>query len=252
MIVDANVSIDKDRYPVERALAALGTARVQRAVVFADARARDLDAQNAYVLAAARAHDLFPFYYVGGNPFTDTRPDTLQVPANLSEYAGIRWHRWVAEGIDRTGALDQAELDWAVNLMESAEFEAMAAAAAYYDLPVMFEESFAVTLEFVLRFPSLDIIIPHLGSRSGGQATMLRALWDRPNVYFETSLAPIDETAVSRVGAGRLLFGSGYPYGDPEAELDKIDRLPIPESVKESIYGDTVTSLLAGYAEERA
>src|SRR5919199_772688 len=190
MLVDAHVSVDSRRFPVERALEILGAAKVQRAVIFADARSDDLDAQNRYVLEEAREHGLFPFYYLGGNPWTDTRPEILDIPDNLSDYAGIRWHRWVGEGIDREGNFDQDELDWALNLMESSEFEAFVSAAAHYSLPVIFEESFAVTLEFVLRYPSVDVIIPHLGARSGGPSNILRGLWDAPNAYFDTSLSP--------------------------------------------------------------
>jgi predicted TIM-barrel fold metal-dependent hydrolase len=67
-------------------------------------------------------------------------------------------------------------------------------------------------------------------------------------VYFDTSLAQLDETILARVGSERILFGSAFPYGDPEVEIDKIDRLPIPESLKEGIYGDNALSLLAGYS----
>jgi predicted TIM-barrel fold metal-dependent hydrolase len=247
MNVDANVSLDRDRFSVERALEILSASRVERAVIFADAKSDDIDLQNRYVLESARRHHLFPFYYLGGNPWTDTRPDELVLPDNLDDYAGIRWHRWVGSGLDREGALDQNELEWAVNLMESSEFEAFAAAAAHYNLPVMFEESFTVTLEFVLRFPSLDILIPHLGARSGGQANILRALWDTPNVYFDTSLAYVDETSLARLGTDRIVFGSGLPHGDPEAELEKIDRLPVSEDLKEGIYGDNLLSLLSAH-----
>jgi hypothetical protein len=245
MIVDAHVALDRERYTVEQAMQSLGAAKIQRAVVFAHPHASNVESLNAYVLEAARAHDLLPFFYLGGNPFTDTRPDVLEIPDDLSQYAGIRWHRWIGECIDRSGMLDENELQWATNLMESAEFEAFASAAAFYGLPVMFEESLAVTLEFVLRYPSLDVIIPHLGARSGGQTNVIQALWDAPHVYFETSLSQIEETTLSRVGTDRMLFGSGYPEGDPEAELDKIDRLPIPEDAKEGMYGDNLLSLLS-------
>lgn len=244
MIVDAHVNLDSERYPVERAMEVLGAAHIDQAIVFADPRARDLERENRYVLEASQRYPVIPFYYVGGNPWTDTRPDRLEVPDAIADYAGIRWHRWVGEGIDRQGLLDNDELDWAINLMESAEFEALTAAAAHYNLPVLFEESFAVTLEFALRYPSLDIIIPHMGARSGGELNVVRALWDAPNVYFDTSLAPIDETTLQRIGSERLFFGSGFPEGDPEAEIDKIDRLPVPEDVKEGMYGDNVLSLL--------
>lgn len=249
MIVDANVSIDSNRHTVERALKVLSTSSINRAVVSADPRSEDLEQQNLYVLSAARAHGLYPFYYLGGNPFTDTRPDELRLPDNLADYAGIRWHRWIGEGIDRDGVLDRDELEWAVSLMESPEFEALTAAMAHYNLPISFEESFSVTLELVLRYPSLDVIVPHLGARSGGESNVMRVFWDQPNVYFDSSLALIDETILARVGTERIIFGSAFPYGDPEVEIDKIDRLPIPEDVKESIYGDNIVALLNGYGE---
>lgn len=247
MIVDSHVSVDRHKNSVERALGVLSSSRIERAIIFADARAQEPDDQNRYVLEQAREHGLYPFFYIGGNPYTDTRPDSLELPDNLSDYAGIRWHRWIAEGIDREGRLDRHELDWAISLMESADFEALASAAAIYAMPIVFEESFAVTVEFALRYPSLDIIVPHLGARSGGEANMLRALWDTTNVYFDTGLSQIDETSLARVGTERILFGSAFPEGDPEQELDKIDRLPIPEEVKEGIYGDNVLSLLTSY-----
>jgi len=247
MIIDAHVNVDPTKFPMQRALDVLAESRIEQAIVFADPRSSDLEASNAYVLREAAHSPVFPFYYIGGNPYTDTRPDELRLPDNLQDYAGIRWHRWAAEGIDRQGLLDQDELDWAIHLMESADFEALTAAATHYSLPIIFEESFAVTIEFALRYPSLDIIVPHLGSRSGGETNMLRALWDQANVYFDTSLSQLDETALSRLGTDRILFGSAFPEGDPEQELDKIDRLPVSEEVKEAIYGDNVESLLRSY-----
>lgn len=247
MPIDAHVSVDQNRFPGERALEVLHQARIQQAVVFADASSEDLAGQNQYVLELARAHDVFPYFYIGGNPWTDTRPDDLLIPDNLGEYAGVRWHRWIGEKVDRDGALDEDELAWAANLMESSEFEAFVSAAAYYGLPVLFEESLAVTLEFVLRYPSLDIIVPHLGAQSGGQTNTLRAFWDKPNVYFDTSLSQLEETTLARVGTERILFGSGYPYGDPDIEIDKIDKLPIPDDAKEGMYGDNLLSLLAAF-----
>jgi uncharacterized protein len=247
MLIDAHVGVDRDQFPVERALKALRTASIGTAVIFADARAHDLEEHNKYVLQAARDFSLYPFFYIGGNPFTDTRAESLHVPDSISDYAGIRWHRWIGEKIDREGAIDRDELDWGISLMESAEFHAVTAAAAHYRLPIIFEEGLAVTVEFALRFPSLDIIVPHLGARSGGELNILRALWDTPNVYFDTSLTRVPETTLSRLGSERLLFGSGFPEGDPEDEAHKIDQLSVAEEVKERIYGDNIASLLDSY-----
>ena len=244
MVVDAHVSVDPAHFPVERAAEILREAHVASAVVFADARSADIDATNAYILERASDLGFYPFYYLGGNPWTDTRPDRLTLPDTIGDYVGIRWHRWIGEGIDREGLLDDSELDWAIGLMESAEFEAVVSAAAHYSLPIIFEESFAVTLEFVLRYPDLDIIVPYLGARSGGELRVVRALWDVANVYFDTSLVAIDDLALSRIGPHRLVYGSALPEGDPDVELDKIDRLQISDSDKEAIYGENLLSLL--------
>lgn len=250
MIIDAHVNLDSHRYPVERALRVLAQSYIQQAVVFADPEAEDLEAQNAYVLEVSRQHDLYPFYYLGGNPWSDTRPDLLELPDQIDQYAGIRWHRWIGEALDRTGIPDHNELDWAISLMDSAEFEAFVAAAAHYALPLIFEESLAVTVEFALRYPSLDIIVPHMGAYNGGETNILRALWDVPNVYLGTSLAPLSEITFSRVGVERIIFGSGFPYGNPEAELEKIERLPLADTAKEAIYGENLLTLLGGYRRE--
>jgi predicted TIM-barrel fold metal-dependent hydrolase len=73
---------------------------------------------------------------------------------------------------------------------------------------------------------------------------VLRGLWDQTNVYFDTSLALLDETTLARLGPERLLFGSALPEGDPQTELDKVDKLPVSESVKDGIFGDNLLSLL--------
>jgi hypothetical protein len=58
MIVDANVGIERERYPIERALEVLGAANIRKAVVFAEAHAENLTEQNAYVLESAREYEL--------------------------------------------------------------------------------------------------------------------------------------------------------------------------------------------------
>jgi uncharacterized protein len=247
MVIDSHVRVDKDRYPIERALLALGEAKIGSAVIFADARAENIDAQNSYVLDVAGRHGLYPFYYLGGNPWTDSRPDELMVPDSLTDFAGIRWHRWVGSGIDRTGRLDRDELDWAIALMDSPDFEALMAAAVHYGMPVVFEESLGVTVEFVARYPSLDVIIPHLGARSGGELNVLRTLWDAVNVYFDASLTRVEEAMLNRLGSERILFGSSFPEGDPEREIGKIDDLTVSDEVKERIFGENLASLLVSY-----
>lgn len=246
MIIDAHINVDSDRFGLDVVLPVLARSHIGSAVIFADPHSEDLDRQNRYVLDEGIRHDLYPFYYLGGNPWTDTRPDILELPDNIGDYCGFRWHRWIGEAVDMAGIPNRAELEWAVGLMETPEFESFVAAAAHYRMPVVFEESLSVTVEFATRYPVLDIIVPHMGLESGGEANVLRALWDVPNVYFGTSRALMSESTFARLGTERIIFGSGYPYGDPEVEVDKIDKLPIPDEAKEDILGDTLLSLLEG------
>jgi hypothetical protein len=244
VIADAHVAVDSRRYPADAAVEILRADNIRQAVIFADSRAEDLERENRYVLEAARRFGLIPFLYIGGNPYTDTRPAELELPSDLDAYAGIRWHRWIGESPDRHGRVDLNELDWAVSLFESAEFEAVMSAAAHYDMPVIVEESFAVTVELVRRYPSVDFIVPHMGAGNGGEETILKAFWDTPNVYFDTSLAIIDDAWLSRIGIERILFASGYPYGDPDHELEKIESLDVSDEIKEDIFGNNLLRLL--------
>jgi predicted TIM-barrel fold metal-dependent hydrolase len=66
-------------------------------------------------------------------------------------------------------------------------------------------------------------------------------------VYFDSSLTRIPETTLARLGSERILFGSGFPEGDPDLELEKIEQLPVSDEVKEEIFGENVLSLLGSH-----
>lgn len=243
IIIDAHVHISHPDRRTDKILQHLRGAGADSAIIFADAESRDLDTDNRYVLWSGQEFDCYPFYYLGGNPFTDTRMD-LEVPPNLEEYAGVRWHGWFAESADRTGRVDRHELEFAVMTMESPEFEALMSALAYYDKPIMFEEDFAVTLEFISRYPQLKVIIPHLGMLSGGSEKVVGRLSTNANVYFTTSKAPIDQAMLRRPGASRLLYASDYPYGTPLDEIEKIRALDLGDEDEALVFGENVERIL--------
>ena len=215
IIVDAHVNVTQQNCPTDQVLARLSEFDIDTACIFADSESPDLTSENRYVLRTGQEFACSPFYYLGGNPFTDTRMD-LEIPHDLDEYAGLRWHRWFGEGPDRAGRIDHHELDFAVVMMESPEFEAVMAALAYNDKPIIFEEDFGVTSEFIIRYGELNVIIPHLGTLSGGTENAV-GRWSRnPNVYFTTSYGVIDDTTLSRLalsGSCTLLtFRTGIPH----------------------------------------
>jgi hypothetical protein len=243
ILIDARVHVASRRNRTEEVLETLKQADTDTAIIFADALSDDLGAENRYVLRGAQEFDCFPFYYLGGNPFTDTRMD-LEIPVNLEEYAGLRWHGWFGEGPDLTGRVDRHELEFAVMIMESPEFESLMSALAFYDMPVMFEEDFGVTVEFVTRYENLKIIIPHMGAYSGGEENVMKRLHGNENVYFTTSHSTLDSTYARRIGPERLLYASDFPYGDPKQAIDRVRSLGFSDEDEALVFGENVERLL--------
>jgi hypothetical protein len=249
IIIDAHVSVSGRDQQIGHVLGQLHAVDTDSAIVFADATAADLESSNRYILRSGQEFDCYPFYYMGGNPFTDTRMD-LDVPPNLEDYSGLRWHGWFAESEDRGGRVDRHELDFAVMTMESPEFTGLMAALAYYDKPVLFEEDYAVTVEFVRRYPELKIIIPHLGVLSGGQENVVGQFYRNPNVYFTTSHGVLDPVTMSRLGPERLLYASHFPYGKAKEEIAKIKQLELSDEEEALVFGENVERILSREVDE--
>lgn len=117
------------------------------------------------------------------------------------------------------------------------------------DMPVVLEEEFGNTVQFIEQFAKdVKVIIPHLGILNGGYRTIKQqGLWQRPNIYTDTALAPVYDILdyIRDNGPDRIVFGSDFPFGDPNRELGKIMRLPIPEEQKEKIWGSNIERLLS-------
>lgn len=81
--------------------------------------------------------------------------------------------------------------------------------------------------EFAAAFPAVPLIVAHMGGRRplSDEALLLAAR--HPQVYLETSGAPLEvvREALATVGAGRVLFGSGGMTRDFEAEWQKVAPL---------------------------
>ena len=98
------------------------------------------------------------------------------------------------------------------------------------------------------RAPEIRVIIPHLGGPNGGyKAIADYGLWERTHVYTDTSLASTFEISdyINRYGDERIMFGSDFPFGDPESELIKIQRMKLKPYIKEKITGKNIKCLLS-------
>ena len=245
-IIDAHVHIGRYHLPIEQVDTLLKASGIRRAVVFADPESDNMVEDSTYVLEAARRLDYFPYYYYGGNAYSGERPyNRLPVPDNLNEYSGIKWHCWFSPAHD--GGLRYSypiDMDNVRRQMDAPDFQAVMRAIQYLDFPMVFEEHFDVTREFVQRYPNIKLIIPHMGMLNGGQERVQTQFRDYPNVHFDTSLGQINESIVQALGAERLLYGCDYPYGMPADNLRRVQRLSIPPEQKALILGGNVKRLV--------
>ncbi len=117
------------------------------------------------------------------------------------------------------------------------------------NMPICFEEEWHHTLHFINELaPDLKIIIPHCGLLNGGFERFCRAgIWERPNIFADTALAPSPVIAayVRDYGHTRIMFGSDFPFGDPVQESQKILKLKLSEAEQQALLMGNVQTLLA-------
>ncbi len=245
-IIDSHVHIGRYHLPIEHIDRLLKAAAISRAAVFADPESDNIVEDSAYVLEAAQRLGYFPYFYYGGNAYSGQRPyNRLPLPDNLSEYSGIKWHCWFSPAHD--GGLRygyRIDMDNVRRQMDAPDFQAVMQAIQTLNFPMIFEEHFDVTCEFVSRYPDIKLIIPHMGMLNGGQERVQAHFRDYPNVHFDTSLGQINETIVQTLGAQRLLYGCDYPYGMPADNLRRVQRLNIPQEQKDLMLGGNLKRLV--------
>ncbi len=116
-------------------------------------------------------------------------------------------------------------------------------------LPILLEESFENTLFFLERLAAeIPVVIPHLGGLNGGYGPLKAAgVWERPHTYTDSSTAdPAEiEDLLGRYGSARLLYGSDWPFGQPEIEVRKILHLNLPEQEIQAILAGNFLRLVS-------
>jgi hypothetical protein len=97
------------------------------------------------------------------------------------------------------------------------------------------------------RYPDLTFIMDHMGYRNDGAAALLAAE-DNPNIYLGATIAAIEPsfvaTAINRVGAERVIFGSNYPSIYPDLVVESLRRAKFGTEVEELILGGNLSRLL--------
>lgn len=110
--------------------------------------------------------------------------------------------------------------------------------ALKHKLPVLYDVMGEVSATHLLarQFPTVNFIIPHLGSFAddwAAQKSFIGSLVAYRNIYTDTSgirRFELLEEAVARAGARKILFGSDGPFLNPEVELAKIYALRLQEN----------------------
>ena len=168
-----------------------------------------------YLLGKAREHRVFPYFFVW-NDF----------PSIPEGFVWIKWHRHADEPVY---AYHSEGCDRIIDEICSRQ------------LPVVLEEEFVHTLEFIKRIAERTVvIIPHMGGLNGGYHRLKRAgVFDSPYVWVDTALAaPYEITDYAEnYGVDRLLFGSDYPFGLPAPEKQKVTAL---------FSGDDLSAVIGG------
>jgi len=173
---------------------------------------------------AARHRTVIPYFFV----WNDFNIDGLK-----HAFRGIKWHHHAGE----------PPYHYA-----DSRCTQMIDAICDKKLPIVLEETFERTLLFINQVAErTPIIIPHLGMLNGGFETLLDAgVWDNPAVYADTALASPHEITsfLKRYGAGRLIFGSDFPFGLPGPQLEGLRRLDIAPDALEAICSENILKLI--------
>jgi len=180
---------------------------------------------NRYLLTLkAGSFEVYPYFFI----WNDFAVEQLSVA-----HKGIKWHRHA----------DEPVYDYGNPRCLSAIEE-----IRKRNMPVCLEEEFENTLYFINELAQgVRVVVPHLGLLNGGYELLRRhGIWDMPNVYADTALAPSGEIRdyIARYGCERLMFGSDFPFGDPVSELQKVRKLGLNSEQNEAVIGLNVARLL--------
>lgn len=136
--------------------------------------------------------------------------------------------------------------------MDAAATRELCEVARMFQLPLLYDPAGQVDLVELLasQYPTVNFIIPHLGSFADDWRAHLRAI-DQiarlSNVYTDTSgVRRFDYIvqAIQRGGAHKVLFGSDGPWLHPGLELHKIRLLNLPPEQEALVLGQNLIRIL--------
>lgn len=232
-----------DLHTGEQLIAVLDQAKIDRAVVFPAHAYGPVDYDPTYERANARVADVVarhPDRLIGFARVTPPYRDRAvrEFRRCIADYKvkGLKlhpdWDHFRASDVELLGPLMEL--------------------CAQHRLPVLIYSAYGLisqpvhTLTLAQAFPTVPIIVSHMGYRLAADAIAVAKL--APNVYLETSdVGSITiDGAIRALGADRVIYGSDLPYSVPEHELSKVTLLPgVSAEDKSKILGGNLSRLLA-------
>ena len=173
---------------------------------------------NAYLLSLKPAElTVYPYFFI----WNDFAVEQLS-----AAHCGIKWHRHADEPVYH---YDDPRCRSALHEIRRR------------GLPVVLEEEFDQTVRFIQELADgIAVSIPHLGMLNGGFRSIAEAgLWERENVWADTALADRDEIReyLRAYGHRQLMFGSDFPFGDPNSELQNVRSLQLDPAMEAAVLG---------------
>ena len=181
---------------------------------------------NAYLLSLKPAElNVYPYFFI----WNDFAVDQLS-----AAHCGVKWHRHADEPVYH---YDDPRCRSALDEIRRR------------GLPVVLEEEFDRTVRFIRELAhGITVIIPHLGMLNGGFRSIAEVgLWAQEDVWADTALADRAEIReyLRAYGYRRLMFGSDFPFGDPDAELQKVRSLKLDPAIEAAVLGGNFIRLQA-------
>ena len=185
---------------------------------------------NQYLLTLSKPDfEVIPYFFIWND---------FAIELLTPQHKGIKWHRHSGEPVYH---YDDPRCKQAIDEIRRR------------NMPIVLEEEFSNTVRFINEIAlEVKIIIPHLGYLNGGYEKIRDfGLWEKPNIYADTALASPSQIKdyINRYGYERIMFGSDFPFGDPQRELAKVLHLNIPQEDKELILSLNLRRLLADSKE---
>jgi predicted TIM-barrel fold metal-dependent hydrolase len=241
MIIDFHTHVDEAPAfgwidPPEKVVALMDAAGIDRAVIMTYTDLPGLNPEALeYITGAAATYPDRLIAFVRLNPnYQEAIPGLLARAVALG-VRGVKLHP--------TTTLAHPAGEATVSLLRRCGELGLPALFHCGDDPYTTPETIGLAAEAA---PDCQIVLGHMG----GYLHVEEALDEaerRGNLHLETSAMPYPDwiaTAVERVGADRVVFGSDGPGCNPALELDKIRRLGLGAAVEERILSRNAARLL--------